>query len=213
MEPQLIRSALQRIEAESEPVVRVFLLASLVTAVFRDSGIGLVVVGGSAIELLTEGAYASGAIDFCLRGVSSVGLRERQEIMGQLDAVGGPRSWRVGGLFVDLLGPVESLARTPFRILDGPFGPVHVMQPEELLVERILVSEYPNPYPPARECTRKLAAVALRGGLDLDWEEVARIAGLREYRNSESTLRLVEEVRRELGVPTPTDPHRPSNLV
>ena len=213
MVPSSIQSALDRIGSEPDPSVRALLLASLVTATFLEHGIELVVVGGSAIELLTEGAYTSGDIDLCLLNRTSVGLRERQEIFGRLHAVGGPRNWKVAGLHVDLLGPVESVARTPFRVLDGPYGPIRLMQPEELLVERILVSEYPGPHPPARDCARKLAAVALKGGIEMDWTEVARIAALPEYRSEESTRKLLEDVRRELGTHSTPDPNGPADLV
>lgn len=87
------------------------------------------------------------------------------------------------------------------------------MQPEELLVERILVSEYPGPHPPARDCARKLAAVALKGGMEMDWAEVARIAALPEYRSEESTRKLLEDVRRELGTHSTPDPNGPADLV
>ena len=42
-------------------------------------------------------------------------VRERQEVMGLLGAKGGPRNWQVAGMYVDVLGPVESFARTPYR--------------------------------------------------------------------------------------------------
>ena len=73
-------------------------------------------------------------------------IRSRQELMGRLGATGGPRSWQVAGLFVDILGEVETLALSPFGELEGTYGPVRIVGPEELLVERILVSVYPQRY-------------------------------------------------------------------
>jgi hypothetical protein len=46
---------------------------------------------------------------------------------------------------VDILGEVETLAQTPFDELEGPFGVVRLTSPEDLLVERVLVSVYPQP--------------------------------------------------------------------
>ena len=63
---------------------------------------------------------------------------------------------------MDLLGPVESFARTPYRRLEAPYGTVLVMKPEDLLVERSLVSIYPSTDPVARACARELAATALQ---------------------------------------------------
>src|SRR5438034_6603851 len=114
MNSELIQTALGDITAESDPTLKHLKLASLVSAVFRERGIELVIVGGSAIEFYTEGAYVSGDVDLCvLTPAKPIPLRLRQEIMGELGGQGGPRSWEVAGLFVDLLGVVEKEARTP----------------------------------------------------------------------------------------------------
>jgi hypothetical protein len=55
-----ITAALADISADADPTRKAAKLASLCSGLFRERGIELVVVGGSAIELLTEGAYASG---------------------------------------------------------------------------------------------------------------------------------------------------------
>lgn len=207
MQADLVKAALADILADTDPTRKAAKLASLCSEVFRQRGIDLVVVGGSAIELLTEGAYTSGDLDFCLLNRNAVPLRERQELMGQLQGQGGPRSWQVAGQFVDLLGPLESLARTPLRKLAGPYGLVQIIQPEELLVERILVSVYPQKSVPARQCARKLAAVALGGALGLDWNEVERLARLPEYRIFPECQKVIEEIANELKVKTPFHPH------
>ena len=205
MNARKIRSAVADIAADTDPTRKAAKLASLCCALFRERGVELVVVGGSAIELLTEGAYASGDVDLCRLTPASLSLRERQQVMGQLGAQGGPRSWQVAGTFVDLLGPLESLARTPLRKLQGAYGVIPLAQPEELLVERVLISMYPQPYPPARDCARKLAAVALGGALELDWAEVRRLADLPEYLILPQCKAFVREVAHELKVESPLD--------
>lgn len=208
MQAELVKAALADILTDTDPTRKAAKLASLCSEVFRQRGIDLVVVGGSAIELLTEGAYTSGDLDFCLLRPKAVPLRERQEIMGQLQGQGGPRSWQGAGQFVDLLGPLESLARTPLRKLAGPYGLVQIVQPEELLVERILVSVYPQESVPARQCARKLAAVALGGALGLDWNEVERLARRPEYRIFPECEKVVEEIANELKVQSPFHSHQ-----
>jgi hypothetical protein len=200
-----ISDALTDISAETDPALKMLKLASLCSALGRERRIELVVVGGSAIELLTDGAYVSGDLDLCLADPPTIPLRERQELMGRLAAAGGPRSWQVAGMFVDLLGPLETLARTPLRRVTGPYGMVQLVQPEELLVERVLVSVYPQPYPPARDCARKLAAVALGGALEFDWQELRRLAGRPEYRILEECKALTREVANELKTQSPLD--------
>ena len=144
MDAGKIKSALADVTAEQDPTIKSLKMASLCSALWAERGVELVVVGGSAIEILTEGAYASGDLDMCHANKATLPVRERQEVMGLLGAKGGPRNWQVAGMYVDVLGPVESFARTPFRRVNGPFGEVQVMKVEDLLVERVLVSIYPG---------------------------------------------------------------------
>jgi hypothetical protein len=91
-----IKSALREIAAETDVTVKHLKLASLCSTLFAERGVELVVVGGSAIEFYTEGAYTSGDVDLCvLSSRESLTVRLRQEIMGRLSAKGGPRSWEV----------------------------------------------------------------------------------------------------------------------
>jgi hypothetical protein len=205
MDAALIQSALADITNEQDPTLKSLKLASLCSTLWAERGVELVVVGGSAIELLTEGAYASGDLDMCYTNRASLPLRERQEVMARLGAEGGPRNWKVAGMYFDLLGSAESFARTPFRHVEGPYGRVLLMKVEDLLVERVLVSAYPQPSDAARECAKSLAAVCLRRQIEIDWAEVRRIALLPEYRNLEECKALVSAVANELKIPNPFD--------
>jgi len=84
---------------------------------------------------------------------------------------------------------------------------VIVMKPEDLLVERVLVSVYPEPNPVARYCAKKLVAVALGGAMDMDWSEVRRVANLPEYKNVSDCAALVQEVANELKIKNPLNPN------
>src|SRR5438067_655236 len=105
MDTKKIHAALADISAEGDPTLKSLKLASLCSSLWLERGIQLVVVGGSAIEILTEGAYASGDLDLCHATMANLPVRERQEVMGLLGAKGGPRNWQVAGMYVDLLGP------------------------------------------------------------------------------------------------------------
>lgn len=205
MNSERIQAALADIFSEKDPTLKSLKLASVCSALWRERGVELVVVGGSAIEFLTEGAYASGDLDLCHLTAAMLPIRDRQEIMGRLGAEGGPRNWRVAGMYLDLLGLVESFAQTPYRRVEGPYGSVLVMKAEDLLVERVLVSVYPQPNAIARACARELAVVALGGAMEMNWNEVLRVAELPEYRNVEECKALVREVADELKVKYPFD--------
>jgi len=203
MDADKIKSALADVTAEQDPTVKSLKMASLCSALWAEHGVELVVVGGSAIEILTEGAYASGDLDMCHATKASLPARERQEIMGLLGAKGGPRNWQVAGMFVDVLGPVESFARTPYRRVQAPYGDVLLMKPEDLLVERVLVSVYPGENQAARDCAKKLIALILDGVVPVDWAEVRRLANLPEYRNVAECVKFVKEVADELKIKSP----------
>jgi hypothetical protein len=206
MDADKIKSALADVTAEQDPTLKSAKLASLCSALWAERGVELVVVGGSAIEILTEGAYASGDLDMCHATKASLPVRERQEVMGLLGAKGGPRNWQVAGMYLDLLGPVESFARTPFRRVDAPYGRFLVLQPEDLLVERVLCSFYLGESKIARDCAKVLASVALRKEIEMNWDEVRRVANRPEYRNLPECVKLVKEVADELKIKSPLHP-------
>jgi len=202
-----IKNALADISSERDATLKSLKLASLCSTLWRERGVELVVVGGSAIEFLTEGAYASGDLDMCHATAATLPIRDRQEVMGLLNAEGGPRNWHVAGMYLDLLGPAESFARTPYRRVEAPYGSVQVMKAEDLLVERVLVSVYPQSDARAAECARTLAGVALRNQIGMDWAEVRRVAQLPEYRNLKECETVVNEVAHELRIQSPFHSH------
>ena len=206
MDAARIQTALADITAEQDPTLKSAKLASLCSALWAERGVELVVVGGSAIEILTEGAYASGDLDMCHATKASLSVAERKVIMGLLGAKGGPRNWQVAGMYLDLLGPAESFAHTPFRRVEAPYGSFLVMKPEDLLVERVLMTFYLGESEAARQCAKVLAAVALRGEIAMNWDEVRRVANQPEYRNLPECEQLVKEVADELKTKSPLHP-------
>jgi predicted nucleotidyltransferase len=201
-----IKSALREIAAETDVTVKHLKLASLCSTLFAERGVELVVVGGSAIEFYTEGAYTSGDVDLCvLSSRESLTVRLRQEIMGRLSAKGGPRSWEVGGTYIDILGSFENLARTAVRTIRAPFGNVKVSPVEELIVERVLVSRYPQHYPPALDCAKKILAAVLEGEVEVDWNEVKRLANANAYSNWADVKALTNEQAKALQIRSPYD--------
>ena len=206
MDAKKIESALADVTAEKDPTHKSAKLASLCSALWAERGVELVVVGGSAIEILTEGAYASGDLDMCHTTRATLSIQQRQEIMSLLGAKGGPRNWQIAGMYLDLLGPAESFARTPFRRIEAPYGSLLLMKPEDLLVERVLMSYYTGENQTARNCARILISVVLRNEVEMNWDEVRRLANLPEYRNLPECAKLVKEVADELKIKSPLHP-------
>ncbi|MBI2438232.1 MAG: hypothetical protein HYV36_05405 [Lentisphaerae bacterium] len=191
-------SEIQDILSTSDLLSRALKLAGLVTRVFREAGWELVVVGGSAVEFYTEGAYMSGDIDMCRRNLNPIPLRTAQDLIGRLGGTGGPRSWKVAGLYVDLLGLLENEACTPCRTIETPCGTISIAPAELILVERILMAYYPSPDAQARSIAKKLLAVCLQNTMPVDWKEVERLAASSSFDILKETNQLRREVANEL---------------
>ncbi len=137
-----IEAQLRSIEAEPDLVEKALRLAFLVSAVFAEAGRETVIVDGSAIEFFTDGDYMSGDLDVCFTTGPRPAPRLIAEVMARLGCSDwSARSFKVAGLFVDVLGEVETLARTPFRRITSGDGRQSILlaKPEDLLAERLLV--------------------------------------------------------------------------
>jgi zona occludens toxin (predicted ATPase) len=192
-----IKNALRDIRATADPLAKALKLAGLVTTAFREAGWELVVVGGSAVEFYTEGAYMSGDIDVCRKSVRPIPLRTAQDLMARLEATGGPRSWLVAGMYVDLLGPVENEAKTAYRSLTTPYGAVQMLPVELVIVEWVLRAFYPAPDGEARNVAKKLLSVCLTGATSVDWAEVKRLSALPDFQVTRELNEIRAEVKRE----------------
>ena len=103
-----IKTWLQDVRETDDLLEKGLKLAGLVSTLFAETGWELVVVGGSAVEFYTEGAYMSGDIDLCRRTLKPIPLRMAQDLMRRLEATGGPRSWLVAGMYVDRLADLPA---------------------------------------------------------------------------------------------------------
>ncbi len=192
------KNILQEIEQTEDLLKKGMMLAGLVTSLFKEAGWDLVVVGGSAVEFYTEGAYMSGDIDVCRNNLRPIPLRLAQDLMAKLNATGGPRSWLVAGMYFDLLGLLENEAITPCREMSTPYGTIQIVPAELAIVERILLAFYPDKDSNARDVAKKMLAVCLTGQTAVDWVEVDRLAALPAYSVISELKELKSEVQREL---------------
>ena len=197
MTDEAIASAKADIEATGDLLERALKLSGLITTLFAERGFPLVIVGGSAVEFYTEGGYMSGDIDFCRKTLKAIPPRIMQEIVAKLGGKGVARSWLVCGLYVDLLGVLESESTKPNRELETPYGTVSVIPPELALVERVLFAYCP----PTAECVpsaRQMMVAALKDDR-FDWTEAERLADSPDFKILDEFKRLKQEMSDELA--------------
>ena len=190
MTDEAIASAKADIEATGDLLERALKLSGLITTLFAERGFPLVVVGGSAVEFYTEGGYMSGDIDFCRKTLKAIPPRIMQEVAERLGGKGLGRNWLICGLYVDILGLLESETALPDRIVQTPYGEVRMLPPELALVERVLFAEQDA------ECVasaRQMMAAALKDA-DFDWVEAERLAALRDFSVLSQMRRPKEEI-------------------
>ena len=130
---------------------------------------------------------------FCRREDVRLPLRLAQDLMSKLGATGGPRSWQVCGLFVDMLGILENESVAPFRTVETPYGVVTLMPRELALVERVLAAFYPQASGEALKTAKQMMASSLIDP-SMDWSEAERLAGLKDFKIGPEFQRLKAEV-------------------
>ncbi len=185
-----LEATLAAIRREEDPNRKNLRVAELVCRCFREIGCEPVVVGGSAVEFYTDGRYVSGDVDLCFTGSRLPTPREREEIMGRLGKPLGIRRCDVAGVLVDVLGRVETTARTPFQAA----GELRLIQIEDLIAERLLVATVPARDEPRLEVARVLIALVVQGLIAADREELLRVADSPDYRvGTELRAMLAEE--------------------
>ena len=190
-----IATRLRRIESETDLCVRAQRVATLVAERFRAFGYETAVVGGSAIEFYTAGDYMSGDVDLAFVGKTRPEPRAIAEAMSALGtSTGSIRTFKIGGIFVNIFGELDTWANTPLReLIDEEGGRLRLIQPEDLLPRRILVATYPTEQPKAMEAARKLLAVCLQGKVVVDWDEMKRVAALPAYQVEGELARMMNE--------------------
>lgn len=190
MTSEEILKAKADIESTGDLLERAMKLSGLITTLFRARGIPLVVVGGSAVEFYTEGGYMSGDIDFCRRSLQGPSLRLIKDVLEPLGGKCIGRNWQVCGIFVDMLGIVESETVKEFKELETPYGKVSILPPELALVERVFYAI------DSEECVasaRQMMASALEDR-DFDWNEAERLADLPSFKVLPELRKLKAEV-------------------
>jgi hypothetical protein len=201
MKADEMKRAASLIERETDASARALLLAALVSEEFRARGFEPVIVGGSAIEFYTDGAYMSGDLDVCWKGVRTPTPFDRAQVMSQMPGVEsiGTRSWRLFDLHLDLLGEITTYTPENYTKMNTPLGMIVLQPVEDLLVERVFSARcWTAPNSTDEACARKLMASVLSGHVTVDWGEVERVAKLPAYQCLDAVESMKREVSEEL---------------
>jgi hypothetical protein len=201
-----ISAALTVIRAETDLNAKSLLMAGLVSELFRERGFEPVVVGGSAIEFYTDGAYMSGDTDICWAGWPMPDEEQRNEIMRQIPGItahGGSKSWGIDDLWIDLLGEIDYRANKDLVVLETQLGEVTLIPVEDALVGRVYAArKYVNGYDEKDDdCAKKLMASVLQGRIPFDWQEALRVAACSKYDCMSEFEAVRAEVEAELAKP------------
>jgi hypothetical protein len=180
-----------------DAVERMLKVAGVVCSAFAEGGHPLVVVGSSAVAFYTHGSIPCDELHLCRMNPEPICVRDRQRLMGTVDGVGGPSSWQVFGLAVQLHGQVETDTNAEPFARDTDYGTVDIIPPEQLLVENVVVATFPVPNQRAERVALALMKAGVLGGVEFDWNEVSRLVSLPDYNVAVALERLRVELERE----------------
>ncbi|MBA3607069.1 MAG: hypothetical protein H0W43_00915 [Chthoniobacterales bacterium] len=184
---------LDLIRTETDQNRKNLLVAEVVSELFRAVGAQPVVVGGSAVEFYTDGAYVSGDVDICFDGPRLPAPRERETVLAPAGEPVSIRSWKIAGVIVDLLGRLETSAKGPLQRL----GQISLIQIEDLIAERILIATAPQVDLDRWRVAKVLLAAGWKNLVALDRAELRRVAQSPDYKVGDELERMIEEIERE----------------
>lgn len=169
--------------AELEPDRRLRIFSALLAA---ESGLGvdgLMIVGGSAIEIYTGGAYVSGDVDYVTDSRSAVA---RALATWKFKDEGKWFSKKEWSLFLDVMETRVTGSRRLSRVIVTKVGPFRIAAIEDLLIKR--VREAVNWQD--REEAFDQAVLLARHADQVDWDYIEF------YAKDEGWLRQLAELRR-----------------
>ena len=188
-----LAARLERIRTETDQNRKNLRVAEMVSELFRAIGTNPVVVGGSAVEFYTDGAYVSADVDVCFDGTRLPTPRERETVLAVAGQSLSIRSWNIAGVMVDLLGRLETSARSPLQSV----GEVRLIQIEDLIAERLLIATVPQFDAERWEVAKVLLATGWKKLVTLDREELQRVAESSDYQVGSELRRMIAEIEGE----------------
>ena len=190
-----LTTRLDKIRRERDQNRKNLLVAEVVSELLRAIGTEPVVVGGSAVEFYTDGAYVSGDVDLCFDGTRLPTPRERETVLAAAGQPVGIRAWNVAGVLVDLLGRLETSARSPLQRL----GAISLIQIEDLIAERLLIATVPQFDAERWRVAKVLLAAGWKNLVALDRAELRRIAKSPAYQVGDELERMIREIEGAQG--------------
>lgn len=184
---------LDLIRTETDQNRKNLLVAEVVSELLRAIGAEPVVVGGSAVEFYTDGAYVSADVDVCFDGAKLPTPRERETVLAAAGQSVSIRSWNIAGVMVDLLGRLETSARSPLQTV----GKLRLIQIEDLIAERLLVATVPQFSAGRWQVAKVLLAAGWKNLVALDRAELWRVARSPDYKVGVELERMINEIESE----------------
>lgn len=120
--------------AEGEPDRRLRLFSALLTSETGLGVDGLMIVGGSAIEIYTGGAYVSGDVDYVTESRAAVARVLSGWSFKDEGKWFSKKDW---SLFVDVMETRGTGSRRLSRVIVTKVGPFRIAAIEDLLIKRV----------------------------------------------------------------------------
>jgi len=129
----------EKLRGARSPTEKALHFAALLAAAGEVSPDDLIVVGGSAIEIYTNGQYTSGDIDIVLSP-----SRTLTPILAEWNFKSQGRIWYNDdlGIVLDFVKPPYTYDESRTQVLVTPHGPVRIAAIEDLLIKRLVSAKW-----------------------------------------------------------------------
>ena len=139
----------------------------------RATGNETIVVGGSAVEILTAGQTASQDIDIVAPRAPAIEVALSWGFK-RIGRVFRRRDWEMD---IDFVGPQFTGSRSRVRRIETPYGPVDIAGPEDLIVKRLAeLKHWPTTAAWRTDLVRQITLLLAEYGSQLDENYLSRTA-------------------------------------
>jgi hypothetical protein len=193
-----IDESIQHIEGIADATERAFQMAGLISTLFKIKGVVLLVTGQLAFDIYANGASDRPTVDLAFFSGQPPPRIVLEVMIGQLHGKGSMGQWTVSGIPVRFHDGAAIGHPELCRDFTTDHGIVKLLPAEEIAVDYILASVYPEPDEEAQTRARLLLINGLMEAFQMDWAVLQTLCDHPDYRVGEELARMRVAAKKDI---------------
>ena len=193
-----IDDSIQHIEAIGDGTERAFQMAGLISTLFKIKGVVLLVTGQLAFDIYADASSDYPTVDLAFFSGQPPPRTVLDVMRGQLYGQGSMGQWKVAGIHVRFHDGAALGHPELCRDFTTDHGIVKLLPAEEIAVECILASIYPEPDEEAQTRARLLLINALMEAFQMDWAVLQALCDHPDYRVGEELAKMRAAAKKDI---------------